>query len=493
VEVPDALLAVLPAQVHGAAVQLAAEVDQPVGGLHLYAQLRHFVQDVAELPDQADRPRLQPLHGRRSFRVHDHVGPFDSPPGLLELLLQAISSSRSCRARVNSSISVARSALASRSENSRVGRGTSTGAPYRMSTRTGSASRATVLAMLRELRGEERDAYFRGIQPIWGGGLSEDRFQLFQRQLADAPEARERYRLLGWFVQGRMAAGMKAYDLRGACGGRPLRLLGVGAVFTPPELRRRGHAAAMLRAAMEAHAAAGATAAVLFSDIGVRYYERLGFHVLDSRECTVEAVDLPRPADGVRPALAGDEPMMTRLFAAGRNAGRRFALDRDGWTLRFQLRRLRELARARGMGEPEWGMVAEGHFGEGAAMVRLARDSVDVLDAAWSSDEARDRILGGLRDCLQRAGRSRVRLWPAGQLAGVFTAPERASAVAMIAPLIRGRRCPSGAHGPTWRCSITSEGWEQGPMRRPSPLARATSAGRLPAAGRSDRSTRTGA
>src|SRR6267154_2339717 len=89
VEVPDALLTVLPAQVHGAAVQLAAKVDQPVGGLHFYAQLRHFVQDVAELPDQADRPRLQPLHGRRSFRVHRHVGPFDSPPGLLELLLQA--------------------------------------------------------------------------------------------------------------------------------------------------------------------------------------------------------------------------------------------------------------------------------------------------------------------------------------------------------------------------------------------------------------------
>src|SRR5437762_3053579 len=319
-------------------------------------------------------------------------GPSIPRPASCSFCCRPISSSRSCRARLNSSFRVERSAFASRSENSRVGRGTSTGAPYRMSTRTGSASRATVVAMLRELTGEERAAYFRGIQPIWGGGLSEDRFQLFQRHLADAPEARERYRLLGWFVQDSMAAGMKAYDLRGACGGRPLRLLGVGAVFTPPELRRRGHAAAMLRAAMEAYAAAGASAAVLFSDIGVRYYERLGFHVLDSRECTVDAVDLPRPAAGVRPALAGDEPMMTRLFAAGRNAGNKLALDRDGWTLRFQLRRLRELARARGMGEPEWGMVAEGGFGEGAAMVRLARDSVDVLDAAWSSDEARDRL-----------------------------------------------------------------------------------------------------
>jgi len=288
---------------------------------------------------------------------------------------------------------------------------------------------------LRELTGEARAAYFRGIQPIWGGGLSEDRFHAFQRRLADALEAKDRYRLLGWFVDGAFTSGMKAYDLKGTFAGRPIRLLGVGAVFTPPGLRRRGHAAAMLRAAMEEWSDQGAHAAVLFSDIGARYYERLGFHVLDSRECTVDGSDLPRPAGDVRPALPGDELLMTRLFAAARGDGHRFALGRDGWTLRFQLRRLRELARARGVGEPEWGLVAEGRFGEGAAMVRFARDTLDVLDAGWSSEAARDRLLGGLRDTLQRVGRSRVRLWPAAQLAGLFAAAERNTALAMIAPL----------------------------------------------------------
>jgi hypothetical protein len=289
--------------------------------------------------------------------------------------------------------------------------------------------------MLRDLNGEERAAYFRGIQPIWGGGLSDDRFQLFQRRLADAPEAKDRYRLLGWFPNGTLASALKAYDLQGSCGGRALRLLGIGAVFTPADLRRRGHAAAMLRAAMQQATAHGAHGAVLFSDIGAGYYEQLGFRVVESRECTVEADDLPRPAGGVRPALAGDEPLMTRLFADARGEGRRFALARDGWTLRFQLRRLRELARARGVGEPEWGLVAEGRLGEGAAMVRLARDSVDVLEAGWTTDAARDRVLGGLRDCMQRSGRTHLRLWPAGQTSGLFTAPERASALAMIAPL----------------------------------------------------------
>jgi len=97
---------------------------------------------------------------------------------------------------------------------------------------------------------------------------------------------------------------MKAYDLRGACGGRPLRLLGVGAVFTPPELRRRGHAAAMLRAAMEAQAAAGPRRRCCSPTSGpLLRAPRVSRS--RSRECTVEAVDLPRPGGGVRAALAG--------------------------------------------------------------------------------------------------------------------------------------------------------------------------------------------
>lgn len=288
---------------------------------------------------------------------------------------------------------------------------------------------------LRDLSAEERAAYFRGIQPIWGGGLEEGRFQLFQRRLADSPEAAGRYRLLGWFEKGRLVSAMKAYDLRGASEGRELRLLGIGAVFTPPELRRRGHAAAMLRAAMESYRELGAHAAVLFSDIDTRYYQRLGFRGLESRECALTVSALPRLQGGFRPAMAGDEERMTRTFAAGRNGDRRLTLERDGWTLRFQLRRLRELARARGVGEPEWGLVVEHRGAEAAAMIRFGRDTVDVLEAAWSGEAARDRLLAGLRDCLQRTGRPRLRFWPAAQLRGLFPAPERESAIAMVAAL----------------------------------------------------------
>ena len=291
------------------------------------------------------------------------------------------------------------------------------------------------MAELRDLSDEDRSAYFRGIQPIWGGGLDEARFVLFQRRLADSSDARGRYRLLGWYEEGALTSALKAYDLRGSCAGKALPLLGIGAVYTPPGQRRRGHAAALLRATMAEYRARGARAAVLFSDIDAAYYEKLGFLPLESAECNVHLTQLPKPSGGVRSSFAGDEEQLSRLFAAPRAGETRLCLSRDGWTLRFQLRRLRELARARGVGEPEWGMISADRTGDGAAMLRFGRDTLDVLEAAWTTDGARDKLLGGLRECMLRTGRGKLRVWPAGLLRGLFPSAPRTSAIAMIASL----------------------------------------------------------
>ena len=296
---------------------------------------------------------------------------------------------------------------------------------------------------LRDLTAEERVAYFQGVQPIWGGGLDEPRFVAFQRRLADSAEARDRYRLLGLFEGGGFLSAMKAYDLHGRFDGQPLRLMGIGAVFTPPALRRRGSAAAMLSLAMDEYARRGCGAAVLFSDIDAGYYERLGFRALESRECLVESAALPRPAGGHRAVGPGEEGEVAALLAAGRDEGERFTLARDGWALRLQLRRLRELARARGVGEPEWGIRVEGRAGDAVAVVRLGRDTLDLLDAAWTSEAARGKLLGALRDCMARSGRGRLRLWPSHQLRGLFASQERTQAIAMVAPLRDGLSVPA--------------------------------------------------
>jgi len=288
--------------------------------------------------------------------------------------------------------------------------------------------------VLRHLTDRERDDYFRGVQPIWGGGLSPERFVAFQRRLADSREAGQRYHLFGLFEGDRLLSAMKTYDLRGSYAGAPLRLLGIGAVYTPPALRRRGHARRMLELAIDDHRSRGYEAAILFSDIGGEYYERLGFRAIESEECTAGADELPRGGTA-HPAGPGDEASLVGVFAQARTGNDELALARDGWVLSFQLRRLRELARARGMGEPEWGVHIAQPAGEAAAMVRLSREAVDVLDAGWTHESLRDPLLAALRDFLLRSGRSRLRLWPAHQLRGLFPSHPRATALAMVAPL----------------------------------------------------------
>ena len=300
--------------------------------------------------------------------------------------------------------------------------------------------------MLRHLTDSEREVYFRGVQPIWGGGLNPDRFVAFQRRLADSREAGERYHLFGLFDGDRLLSAMKVYDLRGSYAGAALRVFGIGAVYTPPDLRRRGHARRMLELALADHRERGYDAAMLFSDIGGNYYQRLGFRPLESEECTVDADQLPR---GGSVQSAPDEASLARVFAQARGGSDELALARDGWVLSFQLRRLRELARARGMGEPEWGIHLAQSGGEAAAMVRLSREAVDVLDAGWTDLSLRDPLLAALRDFLLRSGRPRVRLWPAHQLRGLFPSKPRATAVAMVAPLrlevkLPGAGAPAG-------------------------------------------------
>ncbi len=287
--------------------------------------------------------------------------------------------------------------------------------------------------VLRELVADEWPGYFRGLQPLWGGGLAEEPFIAYQRRLLRSAEAALRYRVLGLFDGAELLSAFKAYELNGAPARRQ-RVLGVGAVFTPLSNRRRGHASAMLRRALQVHAEAGFDAALLFSDIGAPFYQRLGFRLLDSSECLVPPSSLPR-LGGFRPAAPGDEALISDILASCRPAPKGLSLGRDGWVLRFQLRRLRELARARNVGEPEWGIVVEGRAGRAAALVRLSRDAVDVLDAGWTSEGARESLFGGLRDACGRCRRDLLRLWPAHQLRDLFRPVPRPTALAMVAPL----------------------------------------------------------
>src|SRR5262249_47808277 len=81
------LLAELPAEVDGAPVELAAEVDQAVGGLDLDAELGHLAQQIAQLAEDHQRAGLQPLDRLRRVGVDLDLGTLQRVARFRQLLL----------------------------------------------------------------------------------------------------------------------------------------------------------------------------------------------------------------------------------------------------------------------------------------------------------------------------------------------------------------------------------------------------------------------
>jgi GNAT superfamily N-acetyltransferase len=183
-----------------------------------------------------------------------------------------------------------------------------------------------------------------GTYPIWGEGLSREAYEKWNRAQQDTPWGRSHLRRVAVVDGGRVLASAKQYDLQAWIDGRVISVLGIGAVFTQPESRRHGHGRVLLEALIDEAAARGCHTALLFSEIGAGYYERLGFSVVPRRVSTIETVHhAGAPAALVR---AGDEHDFDAIAElAGRaRQGAAFALDRSAEHIAFFLARKRLLA-----------------------------------------------------------------------------------------------------------------------------------------------------
>lgn len=198
--------------------------------------------------------------------------------------------------------------------------------------------------LIRDADPGQFEAVLRDSHEAWGAGMSLPDYVAYNRELRGTPWGRERYRfLVGLDDAGEVASSMKLYSLPGELDGRAVLVAGVGAVFTPPARRGRGHAAALLEAALLEARARGHHLALLLSEIGGAWYERLGFSPLPAREAACMAfLPVPWPKEpawvdrgdpfaavaGLRPCRSED---LEALHVIRREAtsGRRFRLLRD--------------------------------------------------------------------------------------------------------------------------------------------------------------------
>jgi GNAT superfamily N-acetyltransferase len=282
---------------------------------------------------------------------------------------------------------------------------------------------------------------------VWGEGAALDAYLAFNVAQRRSRWARKRYRfLVGEAEDGTLLAGLKWYAFPAAIDGEARSAMGLGAVFTPKEVRGRGHASVLVEAALERGAAQGYDLALLMSEIGAPFYERLGFRTLPAEEAAcLPFLPVPWPAEpawvaagepagGLRPFATGDLDALVAIREEG-TRDRRFRLRRDRLAWEQVLLKI-ELLKTFQPDRPHRVRVVE-------------RQGVVVAYAAWRRERAAIRWLehgarGGADDALaglfftalreaREAGVNRLEAWHL---------PEDVSAPRLYPIAVRPRRDP---------------------------------------------------
>ena len=223
--------------------------------------------------------------------------------------------------------------------------------------------------------------------PIWNEGLTRPAYsQWNEAQMRTAWGRNRLHRVALIDDAGAVLASMKRYRFDVRYDGEVMPMLGVGAVFTPTELRGRGYAPAIMERVIAEEAAKGTPVAALFSEIGAYYYTRSGFEVVSLDEVTFTVSGKEgAPAVLVRSGTDADLPSLADMHDA-RAASSRFALVRTPELIQYSIAKKRLLA---GLGpagnrQTEFFVTEEG-------LMAVAYVVITVDDRGWFIEEAGDR------------------------------------------------------------------------------------------------------
>jgi GNAT superfamily N-acetyltransferase len=228
---------------------------------------------------------------------------------------------------------------------------------------------------------------------IWNEGLSRPAYGQWNRAQLRTPWARQfLQRFASLDDRGQVLATAKQYRFDVRVGEREGWMCGIGAVFTPPEQRGKGHASALVEELVSRAQRDGALLASLFSEIGAAFYERLRFTGVPLDEVTITVEH-----KGGAPAIlvrAGEERDLDAVAAmhAARSAPAPFALRRDRSAVHYALSKKRLLA---GLGPPGLRQLEFFVAEEGASAVAYV--VLNVNANGWTLEEAGDRDPAGAR------------------------------------------------------------------------------------------------
>jgi predicted N-acetyltransferase YhbS len=228
----------------------------------------------------------------------------------------------------------------------------------------------------------------------WHEGLTRAAYRRWYAAQQKTPFGRDRLRRVALVDAGAVLASAKVYTFDAILDGAPIRVAGLGAVFTPPASRGRGAARDLITRIIERETATGADMALLFSEIGADYYARLGFEAIPTRDRDLRIAQSERYGAPMTMVRAGEERDMADVaMMDGTRADRfRFHLKRDRDLIHFSIARKRLLAGFGAAGAREMQFfIAE----EGASAVAYV--VISAKGAAWTLEAAGDRDPAGAR------------------------------------------------------------------------------------------------
>ena len=240
--------------------------------------------------------------------------------------------------------------------------------------------------------------------PVWHDGLSRAAYgRYFAGQLA-TPWGRAHLRRVALVDRGEVLASAKLYTLDASLDGRALRIAGIGALFTAPAHRGRGHARALVERLLERSADEGATVALLFVATGdggqqtlrtsVPDCAGLGFEPIATLDLSLRVLEDARRGAPMTLVRAGEDRDLPDVVAMGRARAERyrFHLERDRDFVHFAIVRKRLLAGLGPAGDREVQFFVAEEGGSAVAYV-----VVTVRRGAWVLEECGDRDPDGAR------------------------------------------------------------------------------------------------
>ena len=191
-----------------------------------------------------------------------------------------------------------------------------------------------------------------------------------------------------------LLASAEQYDLVGAFDGRPVRICGIGPVFTDPGHRGLGRARDLLETLLDRAAREGAEMALLWSHTGLDDDARQGFEAIPLTEVTLDVAQSARHGAPMTMVRGGEERDLAAIVSMGRvRAGPfRFHLDRDMDLIQHAITRKRLLAGLGSAGTRQLHFFIAEEGTTAAAYV-----VVSVAGSTWTLEECGDRDASGAR------------------------------------------------------------------------------------------------